>query len=114
MFARAVPSADIPIRFLVHILLSVAAGVLVLAACLPPARAEGTHTIVVPADDGYDFGDCLRGGKPCGQVVADAYCQANGLTKSTAYGPMDDITGSIGSTSTTKPEPGSFLVTCKG
>lgn len=78
--------------------------VLAVAAALPfvavpsaPTRANGDSTFLIPASDGYGIADCLSGGHECGRVVADAWCEANGFGKATAYGQAkpEDITASV-------------------
>lgn len=83
-----------------------------------PSRADGGHMIVVPASDGYGFDDCLSGNKACGHVIADAWCEAHGMTSAVSFGRADDITASIkanGSGGNHAPavEAGSFVVNCK-
>ena len=114
MSARvAVSIALVPVRRAVQVLLSLLAAALVLAASHPAAKAGESRTIVVPADDGYGFADCLEGQKACGRVVADAWCEANGLAAATAYGRADDITGTVAGATPVKIAPDAFLVTCK-
>ena len=100
-------------RKILQFVLTLAAALLVLSAARFPAQAETTpHMVVVPASDGYGFDDCLSGNKSCGKVIADAWCQAHGLSAALSYGRSDDITGSILDTKTPKIEPGSFVVNC--
>ena len=108
----AVLPIPFPVRRAVKILLSLLAAALVIAASHPSARAAERHTIIVPAEDGYGFGDCLEGAKACGRIVADAWCEANGLSVATAYGRADDVTGTTLGATPTKVEPGAFIVTC--
>lgn len=49
------------------------------------APAEGTFTVA--ANDGYGVADCLTGGAACGQLIADAYCEAHGYRRATSFGP---------------------------
>ena len=115
MSARvAVLTAFVPMRRAVQVLLSLLAAAFVLAASHPIARAAGeSRTIVVPAEDGYGFGDCLQGQKACGRIVADAWCEANGLSSATAYGRAEDITGAVAAATPVKVAPDAFIVTCK-
>ncbi len=74
-----------------------ALGVIVLSLLLiaggTPARAQESHDYSIAANDGYGLEDCLGAGKECGQVVADAWCEAHGHGHALAYGlksAMDD------------------------
>ena len=108
-------------RKIVQIAATAAAGLLVWSASNVTSRAQTSHMLVVPASDGYGFDDCLTGNKACGQVIADAWCEAHGMTASTSFGRSDDITASISKSGQTGPsavalgkvEPGTFIVNCK-
>jgi hypothetical protein len=102
--------------------------VLAFTALLASAAAsftvlpEGTHsapavtadaTFLVPANDGYGVGDCLATGGECAQVVANAWCKAQGFARATGFSPVspEDITGSIQTVSTqSRSQP--FAITC--
>ena len=109
----AVVSSDI--RKLIQIAATAAAAMLVLSASQLPSRAQTRHMLVVPASDGYGFDDCLAGNKPCGRVIADAWCEAHGMTASASFGRADDVTASIakGDSQSAKVDPGSFIVNCR-
>jgi hypothetical protein len=78
-----------------------------------PVRAQATTTFVIPANDGYGLGECLTGGKPCGRIVADAWCEAHGQGPARAFGRAEDITASIANISTKDAAaPGSIIVSC--
>jgi hypothetical protein len=78
-----------------------------------PVRAETTSTFVIPANDGYGLGECITAGKPCGRIVADAWCEAHGQGPARAFGRAEDITAAIASVSTKEqPAPGSIIVAC--
>jgi hypothetical protein len=78
-----------------------------------PVRAESATTFVIPANDGYGLGECLTGGKPCGRIVADAWCEAQGRGSARAFGRAEDITASIANASTRDAAaPGSIIVSC--
>jgi hypothetical protein len=80
-----------------------------------PVRAEPATTFVIPANDGYGLGECLTGGKPCGRIVADAWCEAHGQGPARAFGRAEDVTASIASVSTKeRAAPGSIIVSCGG
>ena len=111
MIARAAV-LPVPVRRVAQVLLSLLAAALVMVASRPSARAAESHTIIVPAEDGYGFGDCLKGGMSCGRIVADAWCEANGLAAATAYGRAEDVTGTTPGAAAAKVEAGAFVVTC--
>ena len=101
-------------RKIIQIALPFAAAFVALAASRMPSQAQTNHMLVIPASDGYGFDDCLAGNKACGHVIADAWCEAHGMSISTSFGRADDITASIGTSSpTSKIEPGAFIVNCK-
>ncbi|HZY13089.1 MAG TPA: hypothetical protein VFE89_10100 [Beijerinckiaceae bacterium] len=78
-----------------------------------PVKAEPPATFVIPANDGYGLGECLTGGKPCGRIVADAWCEAHGRGPARAFGRAEDIIASIASISAKEQAtPGSFIVSC--
>ncbi|MEA2759642.1 MAG: hypothetical protein QOH65_2255 [Methylobacteriaceae bacterium] len=78
-----------------------------------PVRADSATTFVIPANDGYGLGECLTGGKPCGRIVADAWCEAHGRGSARAFGRAEDITASIANASTRDAAaPGSIIVSC--
>jgi len=112
MFAAINYRKILEYRRILHLLLSLAAGILFLAACHVSARAAGGHTLIIPAEDGYGFNDCLEAHKTCGRIVADAWCEAHGLSSSLAFGRAEDVTGSIADDKAPSVEPGSFVVTC--
>ncbi len=59
------------------------------------SRAAGDSTFLIPASDGYGVADCLIGGKACGVIVADAWCEAHGFSRAEAFGlAVEDVTGS--------------------
>jgi hypothetical protein len=67
---------------------------LVVASLAAPARAEGAaHEYEVAANDGYGLEDCLAAGSQCGQVVADAWCEAHGHGHALAYGLRNLVDG---------------------
>lgn len=92
------------------LVLGVAGGAIVSA--IPSVESEAasaaSQTFVIPSDDGYGIADCAStGSASCGQVVADAWCEAQGFSRSSSFGPAEvDVTGSI----TTSARP--LSVTC--
>ena len=78
-----------------------------------PVRAESAATFVIPANDGYGLGECISAGKPCGRIVADAWCEAHGQGPARAFGRAEDITASIaGASVNEQATPGSIVVSC--
>ena len=107
------PSVTADVRKIIQIAATAVAGLLILSASQLPSRAQGSHMLVIPASDGYGFDDCLAGNKPCGHVIADAWCEAHGMQASVSFGRSDDITASLAQSANSKIEPGSFIVNCK-
>jgi hypothetical protein len=101
-------------RLFVRTGLAVAAlGALAAGLSRVPVHAEAVTTFVIPANDGYGLGECITAGKPCGRIVADAWCEAHGQGPARAFGRAEDITASIASASTKEPAaPGSIVVSC--
>jgi len=91
-----------------------AVGLLLLSASHATSQAESGHTLVIPSSDGYGFDDCLSANKACGHVIADAWCEAHGMSGAVSFGRAEDVTASIGETNTAKIDPSAFIVTCKG
>ena len=78
-----------------------------------PVKADSPTTFVIPANDGYGLGECLTGGRPCGRIVADAWCEAHGHGPARAFGRAEDVTASVATVSTKEEAtPGSFVVSC--
>ena len=77
---------------------------------LPVAPAQAETFVISPAE-GYGITDCLVSGGACGSIVADAWCEAHGLSHASAFGPAEDITGSA-EVQRVSVVPGSFVVVC--
>ena len=78
-------------------LLLVSAASPLLAAGDGPAKAV-EKTFLIPSGEGYGVGECLTGGaSECGQVVANAWCEAQGFASAGSYGvaAADEVTGAI-------------------
>ena len=71
-------------------------------------------TFLLPASEGYGVADCLVGKSECGQVVADAWCEAQGFAASASYGvaAREDLTGAIDVPTSRQAEP-PIRITCK-
>jgi hypothetical protein len=61
------------------------------------ASAEKTATFLIPASDGYGIAHCLLAEAACGDVVANAWCEAHGYARAESYGAVarEDHTGSL-------------------
>jgi hypothetical protein len=83
------------------------------ALLLASGPALAGKTLIVPGNDGYGLSECLSEGQACGRVVADAWCEANGLGKSISFGRAapEDVTGSVVPASTRTID--AFVVTCE-
>jgi hypothetical protein len=62
----------------------------------PSAVAADRNVFIIAAAQGYGVQDCLAEGGECGQVVADAWCEAHGHGPAISFGPVgDEVTGAI-------------------
>ena len=73
---------------------------LILLAALvgaSPAYAQNVESFIVANDDGYGVDSCLESGAPCGQPIANAWCEANGYSQAIEFRKQTpaDVTGSI-------------------
>jgi hypothetical protein len=79
------------------------------------ARAADDLDFVVPQQDGYGISECMKPGMTCGQVIADAWCEAHGHGHALTFGMSDDVTGSttirVAAATPTVP-PGSVVIHC--
>jgi hypothetical protein len=98
-------------RGLFRALLFLIGGALALLALGLSAQAAGDHVLIIPPDDGYGFGECLTAHAPCGAIVADAWCEANGLKASKAFGRAEDFSPAD-QARPANTEPGAFFVAC--
>ncbi len=109
-------AASTPFR---RILVPLGAALIVLSALFrTPAQAE-PRTFVLDAHQGYGIADCFVDGTACGKIVADSWCESQGLGAALAFGRASDITGSIAAPKVAvrtdvspKPAPDAILVTC--
>ncbi len=64
-----------------------------------PSRASTGESAIflIPASDGYGIAHCLLSRSTCGDVVADAWCEAHGFARAESYGTAarEDYTGSV-------------------
>jgi len=78
-----------------------------------PAHVE--KTFLIPSSDGYGVGECLTTpGSDCGQVVANAWCEAQGYAAANSYGvaAADEYTGAISQPVPTRSER-PIRITCQ-
>lgn len=99
--------------------LGLGSAVLVAAASLTMlpngTQASSTEaTFMVPAADGYGVASCLTSNQPCGQVVADTWCEAQGFTRATSFRQVspEEVTGSIQKASVGPQEHLPVAITC--
>ena len=77
-----------------------------------PGRAMASQNFIIAASEGYGVLDCLGGEGDCGQVVADAWCEAHGRGHALSFGKTDDVTGAIAGASQPKMPAGAYFITC--
>src|SRR5271154_1962347 len=85
-------------------------GVILSTAALSAARGGATHALVIAANDGYGVQDCLAEAGECGQVVADAWCEAHGHGAAVSFGPASEFAGAIAAKIAAAPE--AYVVNC--
>ena len=103
-------------RRIVQLVLPLLGALVAISVSKVPSQAATNHMLVVPASDGYGFDDCLSGGKACGQVIADAWCEAHGMAASVSFGRAEDVTASIKGVPAGKGaavEQDAFIVNCR-
>ncbi|MDE2364432.1 MAG: hypothetical protein KGM42_17285 [Hyphomicrobiales bacterium] len=103
-------------RVLPRLILPMLGGLLLLGVVgRTGAQAAARNTFVIKDSEGYGITECLTGGKACGRVVADAWCESHGLGPSLAFGRVEDVTGATdikADATATHVTPGSVIVTC--
>jgi hypothetical protein len=85
-------------------------GVCGAVSSLAGARAGETHEFVIASNDGYGVQDCLAEASECGQVVADAWCEAHGRGPAVSFGPRSAFSGAV-ATKVSAAED-SYIVKC--
>jgi hypothetical protein len=85
----------------------------VFSASVALSANSSQRDFVVPADDGYGMDDCLAEGGPCAKLIADSWCQVNGMKASVSYSAADmtDMTASLSKKASKQAVP-SYIVTC--
>ncbi|MCX8504206.1 MAG: hypothetical protein EBU34_05300 [Alphaproteobacteria bacterium] len=88
--------------------------VLALSSGVSLSANTALRDFVVPADDGYGMDDCLAEGGPCAKLIADSWCQLNGMSASVSYiaADMTEITASLSKKASNKAPVPSYIVTC--
>ena len=76
-------------------IISCISGVILSTAALAAARGGETHALVIAANDGYGVQDCLAEAGECGQIVADAWCEAHGHGVAVSFGPASRFAGVV-------------------
>ncbi len=84
-------------------------GVLFGVGSLRGAQAQGVYMYSIAANDGYGVEECLNGAAECGQVVADAWCEAHGHGAALSFGPASRFSGAATKIAAT---PESYVVNC--
>jgi hypothetical protein len=69
-----------------------------------------SHDFVVAGNDGYGVQECLAEAGPCGQVVADAWCEAHGLGHALRFGAQSTFTGGRPTNVASTDEP--YVIRC--
>lgn len=59
--------------------------------------AVRSATFLVPTNDGYGVADCLITGSSCGQIIADAWCEAQGYARAVSFRitAPEEVTGAV-------------------
>jgi len=88
--------------------------IIALSSGLAFSADSHSRDFVVPADDGYGMDDCLAEGGACAKLIADSWCQVNGMKASLGYtaAEITDITASLSHKASVKPAIPSYIVTC--
>ena len=80
------------------------------------APASMEKTFLIPSSEGYGVGDCLTNGdSSCGQVVANAWCEAQGFASAGSFGvaAQDEYTGAIPAPPVVKSSERPIRITCQ-
>jgi hypothetical protein len=77
---------------------------------LTGAAASESHPFLIAANDGYGLDECLAGSNECGQVVADAWCEAHGHGTAISFGLQSAFSG-VATKVSTVSEP--YVINCR-
>ena len=88
---------------------------LVLPLALAVGNVSETHasepsTFLIAAASGYGVEDCLGEGGECGQLVADAWCEAHGHGAALKFGRSDGNASMMSNAASPNPRP--YFITC--
>jgi hypothetical protein len=72
--------------------------------------ASEAKTYFITEANGYGVEDCLGEDGECGQVVANAWCEALGRGAALKFGKSEDNSDAAPQTSTGRPAP--YFITC--
>lgn len=78
-------------------------------------QASSTEaSFLVPAADGYGIAECLISNEPCGQVVANTWCEAQGYSRAVSFRQLaaEEATGSVRKVSLASSELRPISITC--
>jgi hypothetical protein len=78
------------------------------------AASPSVRDFIVPVDDGYGMDECMAEGGPCAKLIADSWCQVNGMKTSLHYvaAEASDVTASLSKKITDRLPAPSDIVTC--
>lgn len=74
------------------VVVPVALGAFLASGAFHQAFAADIKSFVISPNDGYGLQDCLATRSDCGQVVADAFCEAHGRGVALSFGPQSLFT----------------------
>jgi hypothetical protein len=80
------------------------------------AATASEATFLIPASEGYGVADCLSGvNLECGQVIAAAWCEAQGYARAKSFGPAaaEDHTASVKPASARPDDGRPIAITCE-
>ena len=89
-----------------------------LASAVPISLAVAANPsvrdFIVPADDGYGMDECMAEGGPCAKLIADSWCQVNGMKTSLHYAAAEasDVTASLSKKITDRLPTPYYIVNC--
>jgi hypothetical protein len=77
------------------------------------AAPKPERTYLIPASDGYGVADCIASKAECGQIVANAWCEAQGHRIAKTYGvaSAEDFTGTVKASAQSEAER-PLVITC--
>jgi hypothetical protein len=79
-------------------------------ASVSMVHATEPSTFLIAAASGYGIEDCLGEGGECGQVVADAWCEAHGRGAASKFGRSNGDASAMSNAAPPNPQP--YFITC--